>query len=109
MGVYRCCIRLSWSNYDAAIDAQNAAGVWDVNYAGVWHLEEQVTDEQTSGTHDDSTGVHDGSMCRVDTVPAENVSQASMNADHVLIAQGRPHTSDAMAPAIQGVPDHPVR
>ena len=50
-----------------------------------------------------------GVMCRVDTVPAETVTQASMNSEQVSITQGRPHTSDAMAPAIQGVPDHPVR
>ena len=50
-----------------------------------------------------------GVMCRVDTVPAETLTQASVNSDQVLIAQGHPQGSDAMAPVIQGVPDRPVR
>jgi hypothetical protein len=33
----------------------NSAGVWDANYKGVWHLNEQVTGEQIGGTHTDST------------------------------------------------------
>ncbi|MBW2462784.1 MAG: DUF2341 domain-containing protein [Deltaproteobacteria bacterium] len=46
-----------WMYYNnpTASDAQNPAGVWDANYAGVWHLE-----EQGGATHDDSTGAHDG-------------------------------------------------
>ena len=35
--------------------AADEAAVWDVNHIGVYHLE-----EQSGGTHDDSTGVHDG-------------------------------------------------
>ncbi len=42
-------------NNSSASDAQNAAGVWDANFAGVWHLGEIVVNEQTSGTHTDST------------------------------------------------------
>ena len=35
----------------------------DAGYQGVWHLEEgDVTDEATDGSHDDSTGVNDGSQ-----------------------------------------------
>ncbi|MDD1662488.1 MAG: DUF2341 domain-containing protein, partial [Methanomicrobiales archaeon] len=30
-------------------------GVWDSSYKGVWHLNETVTEESTSGTHYDST------------------------------------------------------
>jgi hypothetical protein len=45
--------------------------VWDDNYQGVWHLEEQVTDEETSGTHEDSTGVHDGSQVNNDDYTGE--------------------------------------
>jgi len=43
---------------DSAVSSsqQNAPGVWDGNYRGVWHLAEQVTDGQTSGTHYDATG-----------------------------------------------------
>ena len=42
-------------NNSGAADAQNAAGVWDANYKGVYHLEEDVNDEDTTGIHDDST------------------------------------------------------
>jgi hypothetical protein len=40
-----------------AVDQRNptGAGVWEPNYVGVWHLEEPVINEQTSGTHEDST------------------------------------------------------
>jgi hypothetical protein len=34
---------------------ENPNGVWDANFQAVWHLEEQVTDEATGGSHDDST------------------------------------------------------
>ena len=33
----------------------NPTGVWDSNYMAVWHLDEPVTDESTSGVHYDST------------------------------------------------------
>jgi|GEM_PF-2445010 len=45
-----------------ASDQQDTANVWDANFVGVWHLEEQVTDNTTGGTHDDSTGAHDGTQ-----------------------------------------------
>ncbi|MGA1794649.1 MAG: DUF2341 domain-containing protein [bacterium] len=41
---------------------ENPDGVWDPNFVGVWHLEEQVTDDATGGTHEDSTGAHDGTQ-----------------------------------------------
>ena len=42
---------------------ENPAGVWDANYKGVWHLEEDVTDEATGGVHDDSTSnANDGAQ-----------------------------------------------
>ncbi|NIS78843.1 MAG: DUF2341 domain-containing protein, partial [Anaerolineales bacterium] len=46
-----------WMYYGnpSATDQQNAAGVWSNGYAGVWHLNETATDEQTSATHTDST------------------------------------------------------
>ena len=34
---------------------ENPEEVWDENFVGVWHLEEQVTDNQTGDTHYDST------------------------------------------------------
>ena len=58
-------------NNAVASDAQNAAGVWDANYRGVWHLDEQVTDEQTSGAYADSTGVHDGTQVNTDDYQGE--------------------------------------
>ena len=50
-----------------------------------------------------------GVMCRVDTVPAETWTQASMEADQVVIAGGEPHLRVPAAPAFHGVPDRPVR
>jgi hypothetical protein len=46
-----------WLYFDnpAVGDGQNAALVWDVEYLGVWHLSESVTDEQIGGIHSDST------------------------------------------------------
>ncbi|MFC1610631.1 DUF2341 domain-containing protein [Myxococcota bacterium] len=53
-------------NYDGVATYDQLAvdeeAVWDDNFMGVWHLEEPVIDEQTSGTHDDSTGVNDGAQ-----------------------------------------------
>ncbi len=34
---------------------ENPAGVWNANFKGVYHLEEDVVDEATGGIHDDST------------------------------------------------------
>ena len=41
----------------AATNQEDVANVWDGNYVGVWHLDEQVTDEVTdaTGPHEDST------------------------------------------------------
>ncbi len=39
----------------SAASQQNVTGVWDSNFKGVWHLDETVTDEQLTGTHNDST------------------------------------------------------
>jgi uncharacterized repeat protein (TIGR01451 family) len=51
----------------AASDGQDAEKVWDIAYEGVWHLEELVQDEQTSGTHFDSTtNNNDGSQSNND-------------------------------------------
>lgn len=41
---------------------QNRTGVWDANYQGVWHLNETVTDEATTGTHIDSAGIVNGTQ-----------------------------------------------
>ncbi len=46
-----------WMYYgnDSIGDAQNPAGVWNANYMGVWHLDEDVTDEASGAIHPDST------------------------------------------------------
>jgi len=38
------------------VDQQNAEGVWNASYRGVWHLNEAVADEGAGGTHTDSAG-----------------------------------------------------
>ncbi|CAB1056318.1 hypothetical protein D1BOALGB6SA_1054, partial [Olavius sp. associated proteobacterium Delta 1] len=54
---------LAYGNSSISSSQEDVPGVWDANYKGVWHLEEDVTDEQTSGTHDDSTSNgNDGSQ-----------------------------------------------
>jgi hypothetical protein len=55
-------ITIHYGNDDIGTATANPAGVWDSNFTGVWHLNEDVTDEQTSGTHDDSTGANVGSQ-----------------------------------------------
>ncbi|MDD4287309.1 MAG: DUF2341 domain-containing protein, partial [Candidatus Peribacteraceae bacterium] len=40
----------------SAVDGQNATGVWDSNYKGVWHLKESVAGYPTEGDVIDSTG-----------------------------------------------------
>jgi len=49
----------------AASAAYGSESVWDANYMGVWHLNETVTDEATTGNHSDATsnnndGTQDG-------------------------------------------------
>jgi len=44
------------------VDPSDPDNVWDSNFKGVWHLADSVTDEQISGTHDDSTDLNDGSQ-----------------------------------------------
>ena len=54
-----------------AVNQRNptGAGVWEPNYVGVWHLNETVGDEQTTGTHSDSTwNYNDGSQNNNDDV-----------------------------------------
>ena len=54
-------IHIYYDNPNAG-DNQNAAGVWDSDYAAVYHLNEAVTDEATSGIHNDSAGSNDGAQ-----------------------------------------------
>jgi hypothetical protein len=56
-------IYMYYGNCAVSVPTENPEAVWDDDYVGVWHLEESVTDEQTTGTHDDSTSNgNDGSQ-----------------------------------------------
>ncbi|MGD9166070.1 MAG: DUF2341 domain-containing protein, partial [Syntrophobacterales bacterium] len=56
-------IYMYFGNSSVTSPTENPTGVWDSNYVGVWHLDETVTDESTSGTHYDSTSYsNDGSQ-----------------------------------------------
>ena len=47
----------------SAMNQQDPENVWDSDFKGVWHLDEQVPDEQTTGKHYDSTSLsHDGNQ-----------------------------------------------
>jgi streptogramin lyase len=48
-------IYIYYGNAAVTSPTENPAGVWDATYKGVWHLTEDVIDEATSGTHEDST------------------------------------------------------
>jgi hypothetical protein len=47
-------IYVYYGNSDVATSSQNVSGVWDANYAGVWHLDEAPANGVAG--HDDSTG-----------------------------------------------------
>ena len=55
-------IYMYYGNSDVATSSQDINGVWDSSYLGVWHLNEDVDDEQTSGTHTDSTSNNNGTQ-----------------------------------------------
>jgi hypothetical protein len=56
-------IYMYYGNSSISSPTENPSGVWDENYVGVWHLNESVTDEQTVGTHYDSTSLgNDGTQ-----------------------------------------------
>ncbi len=48
-------IYINYGDASVTSPTENPTGVWDTGYKGVWHLEEDVIDEQTTGIHDDST------------------------------------------------------
>jgi len=65
---------------------ENPPGVWDSNYGGVWHLDETVDDEATTGTHYDSTANdNDGSQTNNDDTEGK-IGTAQMfdgNSDYI--------------------------
>ena len=48
-------ITMYYANSNVTTSQENPGGVWDINYAGVWHLDEIMTDEVATGTNTDST------------------------------------------------------
>lgn len=46
-------------NNTGASDGQNAAGVWDSDFVGVFHLDESSSGTGNAGAHEDSTGTID--------------------------------------------------
>jgi hypothetical protein len=60
-------IYMYYGDSNVTCSPENPPGVWDSNYAGVWHLDETVSDEATDGTHYDSTtNDNDGSQTNND-------------------------------------------
>jgi hypothetical protein len=65
----------------SASNQEDAENVWDDDFKGVWHLDEDVTDEQTSGKHYDSTSNdHDGSQHGNSGWPADSTPAPKMGA-----------------------------
>ncbi|MBA7673896.1 hypothetical protein ES703_82102 [subsurface metagenome] len=62
MGPLDTTIYIYYGNSCITSPTEDPANVWDDSFAGVWHLEEQVTDDAAGGTHDDSADVHDGTQ-----------------------------------------------
>ncbi|MCP4090136.1 MAG: DUF2341 domain-containing protein, partial [Gammaproteobacteria bacterium] len=79
-------------NYDgtATYDQSSAdeQAVWSASYEAVWHLDEQVTDGQTSGTHDDSVGLHDGTQNNNEVIAGQidNAQNFDGSGDFITIA-----------------------
>ena len=48
-------IYMYYGNACITSPTEDPANVWDDDFKGVWHLEETMTDEGTTGIHDDST------------------------------------------------------
>jgi len=65
-------VYLAYGNNSISVSQENTAGVWDSNFAGVWHLAESMVDENINGTHFDSTSnSNDGTQYRnADTIGA---------------------------------------
>lgn len=56
-------IYVYYGNSTGVADQSDPAGTWAADYAAVWHLQEDVVDEQSSGSHNDSTSNNnDGSQ-----------------------------------------------
>lgn len=62
-------IYINYGNACAAAPTQNPAGVWDLNYVGVWHLKEQT------GLHSDSTDPANDAVQMSVTTQGDNIGQ----------------------------------
>ncbi|MBN1698633.1 MAG: DUF2341 domain-containing protein, partial [Spirochaetales bacterium] len=61
----------------AASNQEDAENVWDSDYAGVWHLNEAATDDETTAIHYDSTANQShGSQHGNGTLQAGKIAQA---------------------------------
>jgi len=82
-------IYMYYGDSSATCSPENPAGVWDSNYKGVWHLNEAVDDEATTGTHYDSTAnENDGSQTNNDDTDGK-IGTAQMfdgNSDYISVA-----------------------
>jgi hypothetical protein len=71
-----------------ATNQQDAAGTWNSGYVAVWHLNEDVTDEQTTGSHTDSTSYgHTGTQNNnvEATGVVANGQDFDANADYITV------------------------
>ncbi len=76
----------------------SSTGTWDSNYQGVWHLNENVTDGVTGGSHDDATtSANDGLQIGNSPVSGKiNNAQFFDIADNDRIEAGAPTIANAL-------------
>ena len=81
----------------SAADQWNLAGVWDLTFTGVWHLDEQVTNEASAAdVHVDSTSNgHPGDQYGNDDAPGKVSQGQSLDGgnDRILIQNITPATT----------------
>ncbi|MFC1582069.1 DUF2341 domain-containing protein [Planctomycetota bacterium] len=91
-------------------DQQSPTGVWDANFVGVWHLDEEVIDEQTAGTHVDSSGSgNDGIQGRNDDMAGKISRSQTFDGDNDYVDLGTAEmVSNAWTLEFWVYPDSPV-
>jgi len=72
-------IYVQYGDATVTTPTENPTGVW-ANYAGVWHLEEQV-----AGTHDDSTGTQDGTRNGNSVAPGKIAAAQDFDGGDVVL------------------------
>jgi len=71
-----------YGNFCIDAATEDPGSVWDTNFTGVWHLADSVTDEQTSGTHEDSTANSNGSQNGNDDAPGQIANGQDFDGDY---------------------------